>query len=95
MPAPQGDVAAQKRAVLDLCDGNRDLARRAWDKFGGDLAAVEAWINTPMDEASDPDGPGVVDGVQLPVDDPQRPVGGSHGVGGSDPSADPHPEEAA
>jgi len=28
--------------VLDLCGGNRDLARRAWDKFGGDLAAVDA-----------------------------------------------------
>lgn len=95
MPAPAGDVAAQKRAVLDLCGGNRDLARRAWDKFGGDLESVEAWINTPMDEASDPDGPGVVDGVQLPVDDPQRPAGGSHGVGGSGSPADAHPEEAA
>ena len=96
MPAPQGDVAAQKRAVLDLCDGNRDLARRAWDRWGADLASVEAWVNSPMDESSDPDGPGVTDGVQLPVGDPQqRTAGGPHGVGGSDPSAGPHPEEAA
>lgn len=96
MPVPQGDVAAQKRAVLDLCGGNRDLARRAWDRWGADLASVEAWVNSPMDEASGLDGPGVTDGVQLPVGDPQqRPVGGSRGVGGSDPSADPHPPEEA
>ena len=93
MPVPQGDVAAQKRAVLDLCGGNRDLARRAWDRWGADLASVEAWVNSPMDESSGLDGPGVTDGDQLPVGDPQqRPVGGPRGVGGSGPSTDPRLE---
>lgn len=90
---PDGGVLDAKRAVLDLCGGNRDLARRAWDLHGDDLAAVEAWVNSPMDEASDLDGPGVTDGSQLPVGDPQqRPVGGPHGVGRSGPPTDPHLE---
>lgn len=93
-----------RAAVLDLCGGNRDLANRAWREVvvptrghgaGAPevIAAVEAWINTPADEASDLDGPGVTDGSQLPVGDPQqRPAGGPHGVGRSGPPADPHLE---
>lgn len=100
-PPTEGEVQA---LVLDLCDGNRQVANRAWRdaalpalRGGGDLdtirAEVEAWVNTPADEASDLDGPGVTDGDQLPVGDPQqRPAGGPHGVGRSGPPADPHLE---
>ena len=93
---PGGELEA-KRAVLDLCGGDRDLARQAWDRFGDDLAAVEAWVNRPMDEASDPDGPGVAGGLQHPAGDPQqRTAGGPHGVRGSgSPVAASEPEEAA
>ncbi len=103
-PRNDDDTADRVRAaVLDLCGGDRQLANRAWREVvvpnrdrgataGDVVAAVEAWVNSPM-EASDLDGPGVTDGVQLPVGDPQqRPAGGPHGVGGSGPSADPHLE---
>ena len=105
-PAPPTEREVQA-AVLELCDGNRQLANQAWREaalpamrdgltLDAIRGAVEAWINTPMDVASDPDGPGVAGGVQRPAGDPQqRPAGGPHGVGGSGPSAGPHPEEAA
>ena len=46
-----GKAADAKKAVLELCGGDRDLARRAWDLHGDDLAAVEAWVNTPAEES--------------------------------------------
>lgn len=84
MPAAAtGDVAAQKRAVLDLCDGNRDLAIEAWDRWGADLDAISAWLHEPRED-SRPDDGGVAGRLQQPAGDPQ-PDTGSHGVGGADP----------
>ena len=46
-----GKTADVKRQVLDLCGGDTALARRAWDKYGDDLDAIEAWVNSPKEEA--------------------------------------------
>ena len=106
-PAPPTEREVQA-AVLELCDGNRQLANQAWREaalpamrdgltLDAIRGAVEAWINTPMDVASGPDGPGVAGGGQHPAGDPQqRTAGGPHGVRGSgSPVAASEPEEAA
>ncbi len=54
MPEPERSVADAKRAVLDLCGGDRDVARRAWDQFGDDLAAIEQWVNSPREDSTPP-----------------------------------------
>lgn len=54
---PDADL---KRRVLEVCGGDRGLARRAWEMYheaaglDGDalLDAVEEWVNLPADEAT-------------------------------------------
>ena len=93
MPAAAtGDVAAQKRAVLDLCDGNRDMAREAWDRWGADLDAIEAWLHEPRED-SRPDDGGVAGRLQQPASDPEQTGGGDNGD--SAPGVDGTPPPAA
>lgn len=89
---PAGDVAAQKRAVLDLCDGDRDLAREAWDRYGADLDAIEAWLHEPRED-SRPDDGGVAGRLQQPASDPEQTGGGDND--GSAPGAAGTPSPAA
>ena len=89
---PVVDVAAQKRLVLDVCGGDRDLAREAWDRFGADVAAIEAWLHEPRED-SRPDDGSVAGRLQQPAGDPERTGGGDNGDAA--PGVDGTPSPAA
>lgn len=90
---PAGDVAAQKRAVLDLCNGDRALAREAWDRHGANLDLIEAWLaDRWLRQDSRPDDGGVAGRHQQPASDPEQTGGGDNvdsapGVDGTPPPA--------
>lgn len=92
MPAPVVDVAAQKRAVLEVCGGDRDLAIEAWDRFGADVEAIEAWLHEPRED-SRPDDGSVAGRLQQPAGDPERTGGGDNGDAA--PGVDGTPSPAA